>query len=107
MTTFFDKLRKLIRLKTTPERETAVPPAPVSPPLTDPTIQTLMQQVETTQENQYNCEATFALLDEYVETVMSKEDAATLMPLVERHLQACPKCNEHYEALLTILQTEP
>ncbi len=101
-----NKLRKLLGINVTPQRETAVSATPTLPPLNDSILQSLMQQVEETKEDQYSCDETFALLDEYVELVVSKEDAAALMPLVERHLQACPHCNEHYDTLLTILQTE-
>lgn len=74
--------------------------------LTETAVADLMRQVEATQEDQYSCEETFALLDEYVELVTSEQDAAALMPLVERHLHHCPNCRGHYDMLLTILQTE-
>ncbi len=102
MTNFFDKLRKLIQLDTKPALETAVPPIA----LTDTAVADLMRQVDETEADQYSCAETSALLDEYVELVQSEQDAATLMPLVERHLVHCPNCREHYDILLTILQTE-
>lgn len=106
MNTFFDKLRKLVGLNQKVEAETAVSPPTTPFFFTDTAVADLMRQVDKTETDQYSCEETFALLDEYVELVQSEEDAATLMPLVEHHLIHCPGCREHYEILLTILQTE-
>lgn len=87
-------------------RETAVSLKNSPPVLDDATITKLMHQVEATEEGQYTCEETFALLDEYAELVVSNEDAAALMPLVEAHLRVCPECGPRFEALRTILLTE-
>jgi hypothetical protein len=69
-------------------------------------VRRLMQRLEETRENEYSCEETFALLDEYVELANSREEAAVLMPLVQHHIDACPDCRERFEVLLRILQTE-
>jgi hypothetical protein len=66
----------------------------------------LMHLLEQTQEGLYTCQETFDLLDEYVEQVNSRQDAAILMPYVKRHLDHCPDCYEAYETLLTILETD-
>ena len=68
-------------------------------------VQKLMQHLMAA-ENNYSCSETFDLLDEYVELAVTKEDAALLMPLVQKHIAACPDCCDRYEALLRILQTE-
>lgn len=69
-------------------------------------VRKLMQRLEETRENEYSCEETFALLDEYVELANSSEEAAALMPLVKHHIDACPDCRERFEVLLQILKTE-
>ncbi len=66
----------------------------------------LLRRLENVQENAYSCEETFALLDEYVELIVTDEEAAALMPLVKNHLDMCPDCRERYEILLRILETE-
>ncbi len=106
MTNLFNKLRKLARVNTTPGTETAVSLTGGSLILNDETVKNLLRQVDKTEDGQYSCAETFALLDEYVELVVSNEDAAALMPLVERHLEVCPECSPRYKALLAILQTE-
>ena len=67
----------------------------------------LLRRLENVQENAYSCEETFDLLDEYVELVVTDEEAAALMPLVKNHLEMCPDCRERYEILLRILEAEP
>lgn len=81
----------------------------VSPPtrtLNDAALTQLMQQVAQTEEGQYTCEETFALLDEYAELVVSGTEAAALMPLVEAHLRVCPECGSRFDILRTILASE-
>ena len=76
--------------------------------VTDANIQKLMRILENTRDEEYSCEKTFELLDEYVETaVKSEADAAAVMPLVKHHLDTCPDCHDRFEALFRILQTEP
>lgn len=71
------------------------------------TITHLMQLIEHTQEEEYSCAETFALLDEYVELALRNDlEAETLMPLVRHHLDMCPECYERYEALMYILKME-
>ena len=106
MVNLLDKLRKLVRAEAQPEGSTAVPQAVGPLTMNETAVMNLMRQVEETQEDQYSCAETFALLDEYVEMVTSEEDASALMPLVERHIHACPDCSERFEALLAILKSE-
>jgi hypothetical protein len=103
MATLIDKLRRLFSSRQEAGSATAVPPTTT---LNDATITELMRQIEATQEGQYTCEETSALLDEYVELAVSEQDAANLMPLVEAHLQSCPECHIRYDILVTILETE-
>ena len=65
----------------------------------------LMQCLEKTLDNAYSCEEVFAFLDEYVELVVSDEEARQLMPLVKNHLDMCPDCRDEFEILLRILKT--
>ena len=67
-------------------------------------VMSLMQLVEHTEENEYSCEETFYLLDEYVDLVVGAQGAEALMPLVKNHLDHCQDCGERYEILLDILQ---
>lgn len=83
---------------------TAVPAAGLV--LDETALTKLMQQVAQTEEGQYTCEETFALLDEYAEMVVSGTEAAALMPLVEAHLRVCPECASRFETLRLILESE-
>jgi hypothetical protein len=102
MTSLIDKLRKFFRLAPQASGATAVP----TPIFDDATLTKLMEQVAQTEEGQYTCAETFALLDEYAEMVVSGDDAAALMPLVEAHLRICPECDARFDVLRTILETE-
>jgi hypothetical protein len=51
-----------------------------------------------------NCAQVFDLIDQYAERAAHGEDVTQLMPLVAAHLEACPDCREHYEALERILK---
>jgi hypothetical protein len=101
-----EKLRQLIRQaidmssspSSTPQAEALVD---------ESTITHLMRLIEQTQEEEYSCEETFALLDEYAEIALRNDlEAEALMPLVKHHLDMCPECAERYEALLYILESE-
>jgi hypothetical protein len=69
-------------------------------------VKKLMQKLENTREEEYSCEETFTLLDEFVELMACNEEAAALMPLVQHHLEECPDCRDEFEILLRILQTD-
>ncbi|GAB4270862.1 MAG: hypothetical protein Kow0080_15760 [Candidatus Promineifilaceae bacterium] len=72
--------------------------------LNEQALKRLLHQIEQTKSGMYTCEETFALLDEYVELAASQQNAAAIMPLVERHLAICQGCKEKYDILLDILQ---
>ncbi len=55
-------------------------------------------------EHDYSCDAAFDLLDEYTEMAARGEDVSRLLPLLKRHLELCPSCEDEYEALLSILK---
>lgn len=55
-------------------------------------------------EHEYTCDAVFELLDEYAEMTARGEDVSRLMPLLKRHLEMCPSCEDEHEALLNILK---
>ena len=104
MATLIDKLRQIFRSERNMGAATAV--APPTRTLNDAALTKLMNQVAQTEEGQYTCEETFALLDEYAELVVSGAEAAALMPLVEAHLRVCPECAPRFDVLRIILESE-
>lgn len=74
--------------------------------ITKKNIDKLIKALESTRAEEYSCQETFALLDEFVELAADKKDAAALMPLVQHHIDTCPDCQEHFEILLRILEGE-
>jgi hypothetical protein len=52
------------------------------------------------------CDQVFELIDQYAERAARGEAVAHLMPLVGAHLEMCPDCREHYEALERVLAAE-
>jgi hypothetical protein len=58
------------------------------------------------QDDDLNCDGVHELIDQFCECAARGENAAALMPLVQRHLERCPGCQEEYEALLRIIEGE-
>jgi predicted anti-sigma-YlaC factor YlaD len=57
-----------------------------------------------TQSHELSCDEVYDLLDLFADMIARGEDAATLMPLVQHHLEMCPDCREEYETLLRSLE---
>ncbi|MBI3244680.1 MAG: zf-HC2 domain-containing protein [Chloroflexi bacterium] len=76
-------------------------------PLPPTIMRKVARQVEMTDEVEYTCDDVLRLLDQFAEAVLRGEDAAKLMPLVQKHLDMCPDCREEFEALLRILRASP
>lgn len=71
-------------------------------------LKNMVRGVARTQAIEYSCEDTYRLLDEFTEAVVQGKDVATLMPLVQQHLEMCPDCREEFEALLRVVRaTQP
>ena len=70
----------------------------------DADMQKMLRYLAMTGEQEISCDEVFAVLDEFVEAVQRGENVLLFMPLVRRHLDACPNCREEYESLLETLQ---
>ena len=66
----------------------------------------MLQALAKTEENEISCDDVFAVLDEFAEVVRRGENVLLFMPLVRHHLEMCPDCQEEYEALLKMLQSD-
>ncbi len=82
------------------DKRKRTPTAPLPPRV----LRKVAQQIEMTHEVDYSCDDVLRLLDQFAEAVLRGEDAAQLMPLVQRHLEMCPDCREEFEALMRILR---
>lgn len=69
-----------------------------------PETQAMLEGLIDTRAEELSCDEVFELLDIFAEAVQNGEDAATLMPLVQQHLDMCPECREEYEVLLASMQ---
>lgn len=56
-----------------------------------------------TQEHELSCDEVFALLDQFTEMAARGEDVASLMPMVQQHLEMCGDCREEYQALMNVI----
>ena len=52
-------------------------------------IKKLLQQIENTQTEEFNCDSTMQSLDEYVDRIIAGEPREEIMPLVRHHLERC------------------
>ena len=95
-----DKLRQLVKIVNPQDAD------PETLVLDESAVTRLMQLLADEETAEFSCEATFNLLDEYVEIVASDEEAAALMPVVQHHLEKCDGCHTRFEILLDILKNE-
>jgi hypothetical protein len=103
MASIFDKLRNW--LNGSPATQPPGGPTTHAVPLDDAAVERLMMALSMTNDDEMSCADVFAMLDEYAEmSVISEEQAAALMPLVEMHLAMCADCHEYYDVLRGILQ---
>ena len=66
-------------------------------------ISKLVYNLSITADNEISCEEVHELIDQFAEMEIRGEDAARLMPLVQKHFELCPDCGEEHEALLEVL----
>jgi hypothetical protein len=57
-----------------------------------------------TRPEELSCEEAYNLIDQYADLLQNGEDAASLLPLVEHHLEMCIDCKEEFEALMRALR---
>ena len=76
------------------------PPDPPQPAM----MQKMIMGLAHTQAQELSCDEVYALLDVFADKVSRGEDAASLMPLVQHHLEMCPDCREEFEALVKSMQ---
>ena len=62
-----------------------------------------IQALQETDDVEIPCDEVFALLDRFAELEVSGEDAARLLPLVQKHLDRCGDCLEEYAGLVNII----
>lgn len=90
---FFKRLFDRTRSTSTQNKRTS--PAP---------LQKMLAQIANTQDIELSCDEVLTLMDQFAEAYLRGEDVASMMPLVQHHLDTCPDCREEYEALLRILR---
>lgn len=76
------------------------------PALSDSSLAVIGQAIQTTQDDEFDCDQTNHLLDQFAEAVVRGVDAEPWMDLIQAHLERCPDCRAEFEALLHILKTE-
>lgn len=53
------------------------------------------------------CEASFEVVDQYLEVLLRGGDAARLFPQVVAHLAGCEACREDVEGMIAALRLQP
>ncbi len=67
-------------------------------------LKRMIDMVDRTEESEIACAEAYRLLDQFADMLLRGEDAAALMPRVQRHLEMCLDCREELEALLAAVQ---
>lgn len=88
-------------------RENKTTVAQVMPEMMPARVEAILQMIENTCEEELSCEEVADLLSEFAELKLNKKDAASLLPLVQNHLEMCSNCHEEYDALMRVLQALP
>jgi hypothetical protein len=72
--------------------------------MTPEAIRGLLERLERTLPEELSCGEVYDLIDQYADLVQSGKDPASLLPLVEHHLEMCMDCKEEFEALMRALR---
>lgn len=79
-------------------------PNPEPPP--EKLVETLLQKLIDTQQDEISCDEVHGLIDQFSELALAGADVKLLMPLMQKHITLCPDCQEEHEALLEALRYE-
>ncbi len=79
-------------------------PQPAREELPDEVALKFLKVLESLREEEMSCAEMYAQIDEFVERELKSHDAASIMPLVQEHLDQCAECCDEYEALLDVLE---
>ncbi len=71
-----------------------------SSPRPSTTLRQVLAQLAHTQEQELSCDEAYPLLDVMADAIDRGADTAPLLPLVQRHLDMCPDCQEEFTVLL-------
>lgn len=66
----------------------------------------LITNIMTASEDTADCDECFDHVDQFAEMYARGEDAAAILPRVEKHLAQCRDCGEEYNALLSVLRSD-
>ena len=69
-------------------------------------MESLINKLAITEEREISCDDVHEILDQFAELEMRGEDVAQLLPLVQKHLDLCPDCQEEHEVLIQALEFE-
>ena len=67
------------------------------------TMRQIVREVVTTRPDEIDCTSCFDQLDRFAELALAGRDAASVLPLVQDHLDHCTECREEFEALYEAL----
>lgn len=68
------------------------------------TLKKLLIKISNTRPDEIGCDTCFQELDRFADMLKNGEEPATIMHLVQHHLEMCGNCNEEFEALLLALE---
>jgi hypothetical protein len=69
-------------------------------------LKNFVELIQTTNEEELDCEEVFRFLDEYSEVALRGNVPKDFLPLVQHHLEMCRDCCEEHEALLRVLEAQ-
>jgi hypothetical protein len=69
-------------------------------------VESILYKLTITDEQEISCDEVHELIDQFSELKVEGEDVATLMPLMQKHLDLCPDCREEHDVLMKAIAYE-
>ena len=61
-----------------------------------------LASIAATEDDELDCDALYAIVEEAVDAVVAGADLRTLLPLVAVHIDHCPECRDFYDTLVAL-----
>ena len=66
----------------------------------------LIRSIFAVKDKEMLCSKFFDILPRYVDLQLEGKEVDKLFPEISHHLHQCPECNEIYQALIQVIQSE-
>jgi hypothetical protein len=72
-----------------------------------PDVREALRRLLGSEAPDFDCDICFTVIDRYVELELAGRGADQSIPRMRAHLEGCPSCREHHQALLAFVRGDP